>query len=321
MIGVTPSSCAPNLERDRDTAASLLSKSARAIKPSQWYAALPVPDIDRTLPGGSRARLVRFKDTPPSVDQPPLTENILVLHLGGPKRLRRERGAMSELHVIEAQRLTIIPAFEAQRWHTEGEINYAHVSISTGFLAQIAVQEFGVDPRGLNLIDRVAFYDPLLVSLFEELLGIGDDPDLVYQESLLLCMALRLLRNHSTLRRAGGHVHRPVRGGLSPWQLRRIVDYIAEHLDRPIGTEDLVELVGLSRAQFFRAFRHSTGTSPHRYVTLERVARAKTLLLSGADPIEEVAATVGFGDARQFGVLFRRMVGVSPKLFAAAKRD
>lgn len=52
------------------------------------------------------------------------------------------------------------------------------------------------------------------------------------------------------------------KGGLAPWQERRVVDYIDANLATPILAEHLAALVGLSAGHFTRAFKASTGETP-----------------------------------------------------------
>src|SRR5271155_126887 len=47
----------------------------------------------------------------------------------------------------------------------------------------------------------------------------------------------------------------PIRGGLAPWQIRRVTTYIENHLDTTIRTKDLAAVVRLSAFHFCRAFR------------------------------------------------------------------
>src|SRR5687768_11502528 len=57
-----------------------------------------------------------------------------------------------------------------------------------------------------------------------------------------------------------------VRGGLSPWQIRKVTSHVEAHLDRPIRNDDLATLVRLNPSHFGRVFRISFGESPHAYV-------------------------------------------------------
>lgn len=290
------------------------------LRPGNWYTGLADPERDVVVGGGAVARLLHFKDTPPAVEQPALTENILVLHLGEGKRVSRERGVRREVFDVPSKRLTIIPAFEANRWHTYGPRNFAHLTLSTGFLAKLAVEEFDRDPREMALLDQIAFGDELLSSVYLALLEeTRKARDGLYQETLLLTAALHILGNRSTLKsdRTGGG--RSVRGGLASWQLRRLVDFINAHLAEEISILQLSELTGLSRAQFFRAFRQSTGTSPHRYVTSARIQCACRLLRDNGSSVhpDEIGRAVGLGGPRQFSTVFRTQMGVSPQQFVA----
>jgi hypothetical protein len=58
---------------------------------------------------------------------------------------------------------------------------------------------------------------------------------------------------------------KPIRGGLAPWQIRRVTTYIEMNLGGTITTKDLATLARLSSYHFCRAFRHSFGDSPHGF--------------------------------------------------------
>ncbi len=102
------------------------------------------------------------------------------------------------------------------------------------------------------------------------------------------------------------------RGGLPGWRLRRVVDFMTENLGRDIGIEELVGRCGLSRAQFFRAFRQSTGQTPHRYLVGLRLDRAKMLLETEDLSVGEVTRAVGMGANAGFARLFQQRFGAQP---------
>lgn len=104
----------------------------------------------------------------------------------------------------------------------------------------------------------------------------------------------------------------PARGGLAPWQIRRCIEFLAEHAGENVGLERLAALVGLSPFHFSRAFKHSTGVPPHRYQLNLRIARAKALLESTDLPVTEIALEVGYESSQALARLFRREVGLSP---------
>jgi len=113
------------------------------------------------------------------------------------------------------------------------------------------------------------------------------------------------------------------RGGLPGWRLRRVVDYMTENLARDIDVDELVTRCGLSRAQFFRAFRQTTGQTPHRYLVGLRLDRARTLLETTNLAVAEVTRAVGMGSNAGFARLFHQRFGDQPgryrRGFQAAK--
>jgi AraC-like DNA-binding protein len=102
------------------------------------------------------------------------------------------------------------------------------------------------------------------------------------------------------------------RGGLSPWQVRRIITHVNANLDAALHVEDLARLARLSLSHFFRTFSSSFGCSPHQFVTRCRLERAKELMLSTDEPLLRIAIECGFADQPHFSRIFLRFVGISP---------
>lgn len=109
------------------------------------------------------------------------------------------------------------------------------------------------------------------------------------------------------------------RGGLSPWQIRKVANHIEAHLDRPIRNEDLATIVRLNPSHFGRAFRNSFGEPPHEYVIRRRVERAQGLMLSTDASLSDIALDCGLADQSHLTRLFRRMVGESPRAWRRAR--
>jgi transcriptional regulator GlxA family with amidase domain len=109
------------------------------------------------------------------------------------------------------------------------------------------------------------------------------------------------------------------RGGLSPWQVRKVMCHIEAHLDRTIRNEDLAALVRLNASHFGRAFRNSFGEPPHEYVIRRRVERAQGLMLSTDASLSEIALDCGLADQSHLTRLFRRIVGESPRAWRRAR--
>src|SRR4029077_2417926 len=137
--------------------------------------------------------------------------------------------------------------------------------------------------------------------------------------------AARLQRAQAMLHRADGTSLQPpqngARGGLAPWQVRRVLAHIEANLDTPIRNKDLATVARLSEYHFNVAFRSSVGDSPHGYIIRRRVERAQGLMLSSEKPLSEIALECGLTDQPHFTRLFRRIVGESPAVWRRARID
>lgn len=109
------------------------------------------------------------------------------------------------------------------------------------------------------------------------------------------------------------------RGGLSPWQLRRVLDHLGENLAEDLPLRALANLVGLSQSYFSRAFKASTGLAPHRWLVNARCDKAKQLLLENRLGLAEIALDAGFCDQAHFTRVFARTVGISPGAWRRAR--
>lgn len=104
----------------------------------------------------------------------------------------------------------------------------------------------------------------------------------------------------------------PARGGLAPWQIKRVVRHIAEHFARPIAVNELAAIARLSASHFSRAFRASLGLSPHALICEQRVSHARHLLTTTQLSLAEIAAECGFADQSHFSRRFQQITATSP---------
>jgi transcriptional regulator GlxA family with amidase domain len=102
------------------------------------------------------------------------------------------------------------------------------------------------------------------------------------------------------------------RGGLPPQALRRVREYVETHVHRNIDLETLAGTAELSVYHFARAFKQSTGVTPHGYVLQKRIERAQDMLVRTDLPLSEIALDTGFADHSHFARQFRRLTGMSP---------
>ena len=104
-------------------------------------------------------------------------------------------------------------------------------------------------------------------------------------------------------RREPGH-------GLAP-----LMDWMQRRLAEPLSVEQLATRAAMSPRTFARRFREATGTTPHHWMTHQRVLAAQQRLETTADSIDEVAEAVGFGSAATLRHHFTRQVQTTPTAY------
>jgi len=189
--------------------------------------------------------------------------------------------------------------------------------VSNVFLGQERLQDCADEVGGVGtpeLAPDLKIHDPRLfkiLALIAEESTVSDEISKLYMEQLIDLLCLQLLRSHSTFPVARvGH-----RGGLSPRQVRSVTDYMRDHLSEDVGLQALADLVRLSRFHFCRAFRHTTGHTPHQYLMRLRIEKARQLLADPRLSVTDVALAVGYQTPSAFTQAFRSVLGVTPTVY------
>ncbi|WP_375493073.1 GlxA family transcriptional regulator [uncultured Jatrophihabitans sp.] len=97
--------------------------------------------------------------------------------------------------------------------------------------------------------------------------------------------------------------------------LAPLLDELADELDVEHTVEALAARSAMSPRTFARRFRQETGTTPHLWLTHQRVLLARRMLESGTDGIDTVAARCGFQTAAMLRHHFTRIVGTTPTAY------
>ena len=94
--------------------------------------------------------------------------------------------------------------------------------------------------------------------------------------------------------------------------LAPLLDALSAELDREHTVESMADRAAMSARTFARRFRAETGTTPHVWLTNQRVLHARRMLERDNVPIEIVAQQSGFGTSAMLRHHFTRIVGTSP---------
>ncbi|MEU4762859.1 helix-turn-helix domain-containing protein [Actinosynnema sp. NPDC023794] len=95
--------------------------------------------------------------------------------------------------------------------------------------------------------------------------------------------------------------------------LQPLLAWLQDQLDQEHTVASLAERASMSERTFARRFAAETGTTPHRWLTTQRVLRARQLLEETRLTVEDVAHRSGFGTAALLRHHFTSVVGVAPK--------
>lgn len=88
--------------------------------------------------------------------------------------------------------------------------------------------------------------------------------------------------------------------------------FIAEHSHEPIKVSDVAKGVNVTRRTLERRFKDNGERSVAREISYFRVQRLKRLLMQTNRPIKYLANEVGFKDASQMYIVFKRLTGIAP---------
>ena len=183
----------------------------------------------------------------------------------------------------------------------------------------IDVIDFGVDANPIDAFGRTdALFDmyigisdtrvATLIDLMRTEIEAGCPTGHAYGEALSLALAARV----ASLCAAMPSEHRRA-ATLSTRQLQRVDEFVRANIAHELTIDRLASLVNMSPFHFARCFKHTTGVTPHQYVTRERVDRAKAMLTQGRRSIGDIAMAVGFSSQSHFADVYRRVTGTSPR--------
>lgn len=110
----------------------------------------------------------------------------------------------------------------------------------------------------------------------------------------------------------------PSIGGLAPWRAKRVLHFIEDHLNAPLRVAQIAAVSGVGPGHFGKACKDTFGLTPHALITERRLARAKLMMATTRDPLNQIAVACGFTDQSHFTNRFRRALGVTPN---AWRRD
>ena len=104
-------------------------------------------------------------------------------------------------------------------------------------------------------------------------------------------------------------------------QLAATLEWAMQRLSQPLPVKALAARSALSPRQFTRQFRQATGTTPHKWLLTQRLALSQRLLETTSLPVDQVAASAGFGTPAAMRLQFQQALDTSPAAYRQTFRS
>lgn len=253
-----------------------------------------------------------YQHPPHEIPETIAQQHLILVHLEIPTQAEQRLEARFQKDQFQVGDILIVPAHVPHyaRWDTEHR--YLILSLDPSvFLHTVQATE---NWDKAELVPHFATADPLIhgigLALKAELESNGLGGRL-YVDSLSTTLFMHLLRHYTA--------QKPIlpaqEGGLPTYRLRQVIEYVDAHLDRDLTLAELAAVARMSPNYFIQLFKQSTQLTPHQYVVQRRVARAKQLLIEGKLVIADIALQVGFAHQSHLNRHFKRLIGVTPRVF------
>jgi len=96
-------------------------------------------------------------------------------------------------------------------------------------------------------------------------------------------------------------------------RLNDALQLMESNIEEPLTTDDIAQLVGLSRRQLERLFRQYLDAMPSKYYLGLRLMKARTQLQRTSKSVLQIGLACGFSSAAHFSNVYRDRFGVTPR--------
>ncbi|CAM3663644.1 HTH-type transcriptional activator RhaR [Vibrio aerogenes CECT 7868] len=211
-------------------------------------------------------------------------------------------------------RMCLMPRNHASEWDIRGPLAFVHFYFTDQHLTEVAEKVWDKSPAGLTVDEHIFDNDPQITAIYRQFFlnyQWGENVDRMAISSAVSLLFTHLVKHYTQFR----WTQVQVKGGLAPFQLARIKEFVAASLSKPLQLSDLSELVSLSEYHFARMFKQSTGITPHQYVMQQRLNQARILLQHSGASLTEIALQCGFSSSSHFSNRFKLTHGETPLMY------
>lgn len=102
-------------------------------------------------------------------------------------------------------------------------------------------------------------------------------------------------------------------GGETQPKLTLAMELMEQNTEEPLATDEIAELVNLSRRQLERLFKRYVGNMPAKYYLELRLKKARQLLLTSSKSIIQIGLSCGFSSGPHFSSAYKAFFEITPR--------
>lgn len=257
----------------------------------------------------SGAGIAHWKHDPLHDVVKPMSHHVIMAYNGVMQRMERRSGKSVAIGTFRRGVLIIIPEGSSSRWDIPRPVDVVQLYLPDATLKRVAHEAGTAGPA--DLLERTAHPDPITSRLLlsaADALGGNEALDTLFRHQLTDLLATRLLAAHAGTQTT----FQPTLGGLSPKVLLRAIERLRSDSDADVSLDALASDAGLSRFHFCRAFKESTGLSPHAWLRQHRLEQAINMLRDSDESVVSIAAALGYSSQTAFAAAFKKLTGETP---------
>ncbi|WP_034299431.1 AraC family transcriptional regulator [Herbaspirillum sp. RV1423] len=190
-----------------------------------------------------------------------------------------------------------------------GPFDFLLFELPRFFLERMGDGQRGARVNGLKPV--AGQHDPVLAHLAHALapsLARPREASMLFVDQMGTVIATHLLQRYGGAAAMAAEKSR----GLSRLHEARAKQMLMDKANGNISIAEIAVECNMSASHFLRAFRATTGHTPHQWLLTQRVLQARELLLRSDLPLAEIAIMCGFSDQSHFSRVFSRLMGTSP---------
>ncbi len=246
--------------------------------------------------------------------------DLILLHILMRGSAQLQQGS-SKVEAAPAQ-MVILEGMARSHKRWRGSTQLLMVRLSRSRMEQIVASETGIrisDPLDFGVLqvvnlERIMTLWNYLVTICRDLNNPHpsfDGPVGRLAERTLLMMLLKVVSNNYKWAFAADSLRSP-----APYYVRRVENYIREHANKRILTDDLVAVGGVSARSIYHGFRRFRSTTPMAYLKAVRLEFARDALIKGRGrgrhSVTEAAIAAGYTNLSQFSRDYKVQFRESP---------